>query len=81
MPRIRAKLTPENGSALRPTPTRRAPVLTRETQAIFTRFEEEMGLPLLAYWTSSGGSICQNDVMAMSQLLDTQAWLGRRAFP
>src|SRR5271156_1006816 len=67
-----AKLSPENGGAVRPTAARRAPVLTKETQAIFARFEKEVGLPLLAYWTSSGGSICQNDVMAMSQLLDTR---------
>src|ERR1700743_1668721 len=72
MPRLRAKLSPENGLALRPRPTKRAPVLTKETQEIFARFEKEMGLPLLAYWTSSGGSICQNDVMAMAQLLDTR---------
>ena len=72
MPRLHAKAPNENGAILRPTPTKRAPVLTRETQAIFTKFEKEMGLPLLAYWTSSGGSICQNDVMAMAQLLDTR---------
>jgi hypothetical protein len=72
MPQLRAKLPSENGLALRPRPTKRAPVLTKETQEIFTRFEKQTGLPLLAYWTSSGGSICQNDVMAMSQLLDTR---------
>ena len=72
MPRPNAKVTPENGVAARPTPAKRAPVLTRDTQAIFSRFEKETGLPLLAYWTSSGGSICQNDVMAMAQLLDTR---------
>jgi hypothetical protein len=72
MPRPRAKLLSENGAALRPTPARRAPVLTKETQSIFARFEKETGLPLLAYWTSSGGSICQNDVMAMAQLLETR---------
>ena len=72
MSRSRAKLVPDNGSPVRPIPTRRAPVLTKETQAIFASFEKEIGLPLLAYWTSSGGSICQNDVMAMSQLLDTR---------
>src|SRR3984957_4916364 len=72
MPRLHAKAPNENGVALRPTPAPRAPVLTQETQALFTRFEKEVGLPLLAYWTSSGGSICQNDVMAMAQLLETR---------
>lgn len=71
MSRTRAKLAPENGVAVRPIPAKRAPILTKETQAIFAQFEKVTGLPLLAYWTSSGGSICQNDVMAMSQLLDT----------
>ena len=73
MPRTRAKAAPENGAAApRPIPTKRAPVLTRETQDIFARFEKEIKIPLIAYWTSSGGSICQNDVMAMAQLLDTR---------
>ena len=72
MSRLSAKLPPKNGVPVRPSHARRAPVLTKETQAIFTRFEKEMGLPLLAYWTSSGGSICQNDVMAMAQLLETR---------
>ena len=72
MSRPSAKLQAKNGVSARPAPASRAPVLTKETQAIFTRFEKEMGLPLLAYWTSSGGSICQNDVMAMAQLLETR---------
>jgi len=72
MSRYQAKLAPDNGVALRTAPTKRAPVRTRETQAIFAKFEKETGLPLLAYWTSSAGSICQNDVMAMAQLLDTR---------
>lgn len=71
MPRPRAKLTPESGSTRR-VPVKRAPLLTARTQAIFHRFEKEIGLPLLAYWTSAGGSICQNDVMAMTQLLDSR---------
>jgi hypothetical protein len=72
MSRPTAKLQPKNGVSSRPTAPSRAPVHTKETQDVFTRFEKEVGLPLLAYWTSSGGSICQNDVMAMSQLLDTR---------
>ena len=67
-----AKLQVKNGVTARPGPPPRTPVPTRETQSVFARFEKEVGLPLLAYWTSSGGSICQNDVMAMAQLLDTR---------
>ncbi len=72
MSKSRAKLAPSSSPTLRLPPAKRAPVLTKETQAIFDRFEKQVGLPLLAYWTSSGGSICQNDVMAMAQLLDTR---------
>ena len=72
MSRSSAKIQPKNGVAPRPASAARAPVLTKESQDIFARFEKEVGLPLLAYWTSSGGSICQNDVMAMAQLLDTR---------
>lgn len=53
-------------SANRPT----SPVLTSQTQACISRIENHLGFPLIAYWTSSGGSICQNDVMAMSKLLE-----------
>jgi hypothetical protein len=72
MSRSSAKLQTKNGVSARPAAAPRAPVLTKETQDVFARFEKEVGLPLLAYWTSSGGSICQNDVMAMAQLLETR---------
>ncbi len=72
MARRLAKLAPKNGSAIRSAAPTTARSLVRQTQAVFSRFEKEVGLPLLAYWTSSGGSICQNDVMAMAQLLDTR---------
>jgi hypothetical protein len=72
MSRPAAKLQAKSELSTRPTPALRAPVLTKETQDVFARFEKELGVPLLAYWTSSGGSICQNDVMAMAQLLETR---------
>src|SRR5271169_1785819 len=72
MSRLSAKIQAKNGTVSRPAPAQRAPVLTKETQDVFARFEKELGVPLLAYWTSSGGSICQNDVMAMAQLLETR---------
>ena len=48
---------------------RSSPVLTQRTQLVFKRLNQMLGYPCLAYWTSTGGSICQNDVMAMAQLL------------
>jgi hypothetical protein len=45
------------------------PILTAKTQKLVAALQKELNLPLLVYWTSSGGSICQNDVIAMSRLL------------
>ena len=56
-------------SAKRP-PPRTPPVLTDRSQKLVLQLERKLRIPILSYWTSSGGSICQNDVMAMSRLLD-----------
>lgn len=45
--------------------------LTPQTQVLMEELEKVAGFPCLAYWTSYGGSICQNDVMAMSKLLSS----------
>jgi hypothetical protein len=47
----------------------RPPILTARTQKLVAALQKELDLPLLVYWVSSGGSICQNDVIAMSRLL------------
>ncbi len=49
-----------------------SPVLTPQTQRVFSQLAQSLGYPFLAYWTSTGGSICQNDVMAMAQLIKDQ---------
>ena len=45
------------------------PILTRKSQELLGSLQAHLKLPVLVYWTSSGGSICQNDVVAMSKLL------------
>lgn len=47
----------------------RPPILTAKTQKLVAALQKELDLPLLVYWVSTGGSICQNDVIAMSRLL------------
>jgi Serine dehydrogenase proteinase len=47
----------------------RPPILTAKTQKLVATLQKELDLPLLVYWVSTGGSICQNDVIAMSRLL------------
>ncbi len=49
--------------------TKKSPVLTDRTQRLLTGLQRRLGIPVLAYWTSSGGSVCQNDVMATCRLL------------
>jgi hypothetical protein len=48
---------------------RKPPLRTDQTQRLLTTLQQKLGIPVLAYWTSTGGSICQNDVTAMSRLL------------
>ena len=48
---------------------RKAPIRTAQTQKLLANLQERLRMPILVYWISRGGSICQNDVMAMSQLL------------
>lgn len=47
----------------------RPPILTAKTQKLVAALQKELKLPVLVYWCSTGGSICQNDVTAMSRLL------------
>lgn len=47
----------------------KAPMLTPKTQAMLGRLQERLRMPVLVYWISAGGEICQNDVMAMSAML------------
>src|SRR5215212_9200158 len=48
---------------------RQVPVRTEQTQKLLLALQQRMKMPILSYWTSTGGSICQNDVTAMSRLL------------
>ena len=55
------------------------PILTAKTQDILQALQAELKLPILVYWTSTGGSICQNDVVAMSKLLGSAGQQSRVA--
>ena len=48
---------------------RKAPLLTEQTQRLLAAVQKRLQTPLLVYWVSTGGSICQNDVVAASRLL------------
>lgn len=53
----------------KPKKIQRPPILTAKTQKLVVALQEELKVPVLVYWVSTGGSICQNDVIAMSRLL------------
>jgi hypothetical protein len=46
-----------------------APLLFKQTQQVLARIQKKVEGRFLAYWTSTSGSVCDNDVMAMHDLL------------
>ncbi len=58
-----------------PRPNRRQrvktpPVLFEKTQAVLRRIQTRVDATFLTYWTSTSGSVCDNDVMALHALLE-----------
>lgn len=49
---------------------KKPPVLFDKTQKILGVIEKELGYPLIAYWTSPSGSVCDNDVLALYEILN-----------
>ncbi len=46
------------------------PVLFEKTQAILGRIQKQVDGAFLSYWTSTSGSVCDNDVMALHAVLE-----------
>lgn len=51
------------------------PVLFSDTQKVIAELEKKLGTPFLAYWNSSGGGVCHNDVVVFNEILKT---MGKR---
>jgi hypothetical protein len=47
------------------------PLLYDRTQALVDRIQRKVGGTFLTYWTSTSGSVCDNDVMALHEILTT----------
>jgi serine dehydrogenase proteinase len=45
------------------------PILFEKTQAVLARLQRRVDGTFLAYWTSTSGSVCDNDVMALHEIL------------
>ncbi len=59
----------------RPRPRRRVrtktpPLLFEKTQALCERIQKKVDGSFLSYWTSTSGSVCDNDVMALQVILE-----------
>jgi hypothetical protein len=48
------------------------PLLFEKTQALFERTQKQVQGTLLSYWTSTSGSVCDNDVMALQAILEAR---------
>jgi hypothetical protein len=48
---------------------KKPPVLFSKTQRLIGEIEARIECPLIAYWTSPAGSICNNDVLALYEVL------------
>jgi len=46
------------------------PILFEKTQAVLARIQRRVDGTFLTYWTSTSGSVCDNDVMAMHDILE-----------
>jgi len=51
------------------------PILFEKTQSLVGRIQKRLDGTFLTYWTSTSGSVCDNDVMAMHDILEAT---GRR---
>jgi hypothetical protein len=47
------------------------PLLYDKTQALIDRIQKRVSGTFLTYWTSTSGSVCDNDVMALHEVLHT----------
>jgi hypothetical protein len=48
------------------------PVLYEKTQGVLDRIQRRVEATFLSYWTSTSGSVCDNDVMAMHEILEAK---------
>jgi hypothetical protein len=49
---------------------KKPPILFSRTQRLISTIEAQLGCPLITYWTSPTGSVCDNDVLALYEVLN-----------
>ena len=69
MPRISKKKAPRRRTTRRSTRLKTPPILFKKTQAIVDRIQRKVDGTFFSYWTSTSGSVCDNDVLALHAIL------------
>jgi len=67
----------ESLSPVRRPATKKPPLLMKRTQPVIKRLANKLSEPVLTYWNSTKGSICQNDVVGLYALLQNTGRLSR----
>jgi hypothetical protein len=62
-------MQPKKLAAVVPPKVKQVRVLFDRTQGIIDRLGERLNAPLICYWTSVNGSVCNNDVVALNEVL------------
>lgn len=52
------------------TKVKKPPVLFKETQKLITDLEKKLQMPFITYWNSAMGSVCDNDVLAIYEVME-----------
>jgi hypothetical protein len=68
-------MTPRAARSRRPSPRvklKTPPLLFERTQVLLDRIQKKVDGTFLSYWTSTNGSVCDNDVMALHALLEAR---------
>jgi hypothetical protein len=69
MPRARKNPAPRRTNRRRPTRLKAPPILYKKTQAVVDRIQRKVDGTFFSYWTSTSGSVCDNDVLALHAIL------------
>jgi len=56
------------------------PILFEKTQSVIRQIESKLGQPLLTYWNSPNGSICDNDVIGLYGILQSIGKINKLSF-
>ncbi|HUL75887.1 MAG TPA: hypothetical protein VL691_01380, partial [Vicinamibacteria bacterium] len=68
-------MTPRSARSRRPSPRvklKTPPLLYQRTQTLLGRIQKKVAGTFFSYWTSTSGSVCDNDVSALHALLEAR---------